>query len=339
MSWIGVQKWAVALALAPALTWAQAPGVVAVVRSGGAGASAQEGVVEAVRQTTVAAQVAGAVVAIDVKEGDAVKAGQVLLRLDAQAAEQNAAAANAQVAAAKATLEAASREFARQRELHEQRFISRAALDRAEADYKTAQAAAQAHLASAGIAKTQSAFYRVRAPYSGIVAQVPVVLGDMALPGRALVQIYDPAALRVAVPVPQTLARRLVPNSKVQVEIPGAGVARAIPKRMQLLPTVDAATHTQELRLDLPPDLAGAVPGMFARAWFEGGGDQESRLLVPRKAVIQRAELRAVYVLGADGKAKLRQVRLGRSEGATVEVLSGLSEGERILPDAALAKP
>lgn len=334
-----VHLMAAMLAFLPALASAQIPGTVAVARLGGAGSSAQEGVVEAVRQTTVAAQVAGAVVAIDVKAGDVVKAGQVLLRLDARAAEQNAAAANAQVAAAKATLEAAARELARQRELHAQRFISSAALDRAEADYKTAQATAQAQLASAGVAKTQTAFYHVRAPYSGIVAAVPVVLGDMALPGRALVHVYDPTALRVTVPVPQTLAGRLTPNGQLRVEIPGAGIASVTPKRVQLLPTVDAATHTQELRLDLPSDLAGAVPGMFARAWLHWGGDQEARLVIPTKAVLQRAELRGVFVLGADGKAKLRQVRLGRVDGETVEVLAGLTEGERILPDAALVKP
>jgi membrane fusion protein, multidrug efflux system len=132
--------------------------------AGAADVAAYDGVVQAVHHTTVAAQVAGAVVALDVKAGDAVKAGQVLLRLDARAAEQLAAASAAQVLAARAAQEAATREFERQRQLFEQNYISRAALDRAEAQHKSAQAEAAALLAGAGAARTQSGFYVVRAP-------------------------------------------------------------------------------------------------------------------------------------------------------------------------------
>ena len=143
------------------------------------------------------------------KAGDTVKAGQVLLRLDARAAEQTAAAGAAQVQAARATQEAATRDFERQQQLFQQNYISKAALDRAEAQYKASQAEAAAQLASAGAARTQSGFYVVSAPYDGIVSDVAVVLGDMAMPGRALLTVYDPRSLRVSVAVPQTVAARM----------------------------------------------------------------------------------------------------------------------------------
>lgn len=298
--------------------------------------AAYDGVVEAVRQTVLASQVSGAVVTLDVKAGDRVKAGQLLLRLDARAADQLAAAGAAQVLAARAAQESAAKEFERQKQLLKQNFISQAAFERAEAQFKSTQAQAEAQLAAAGAARTQSGFYIVRAPYAGIVADVNVVLGDMAMPGRPLLTMYDPAALRVTAAVPQTVAMRIPKGQTAQIELPGIVNERVNPTRSQLLPSVDAATHTQQLRLDLPSGLNGVAPGMFARAWLPTGsavGSDESKLSVPARAIARRAEMTAVYVIGQDGKPLLRQVRLGRNNGANVEILSGVSAGERVALD------
>jgi membrane fusion protein, multidrug efflux system len=310
----------------PALATAPAAAV------GGGELSSYDGVVEAVRQTAIAAQVSGAVVALPVKAGDRVQAGQVLLRLDARAAQQTAAAGSAQVTAARAAQEAATRELDRQRQLFAKNYISRAALDRAEAQYKSAQAEVAAQLASAGAAHTQSDFYVIRAPYAGVVANVAVVLGDMAMPGRPLLTVYDPAALRVTAAIPQSVAARLAPDAAPQAEVPGT-IARSAPVRTQLLPTVDPATHTQELRLELPPRPSGVSPGMFARVWLPLAAPGQPRIYVPAAAVFKRAELTAVYVVGSDGKPFLRQVRVGPAEADRVEVLSGVSAGERVALD------
>ena len=248
----------------------------AVAAQDGSGSTSYEGVVEALRQTIVAAQVPGAVVALQVRAGDKVHAGQVLMRIDARAADQTAAAGAAQARAARAALEAATREFERQQQLFAQGFISQAALDRADAHFKTAQAEASAHLANAGAARTQSDFYVVKAPYGGVVANVSVVLGDMAMPGRPLLTLYDPAALRVTAAIPQTAVARSGGALAPQAEIPGAAAGLVKPVHVQLLPTVDVASQTLELRLDLPPDT-NAAPGMFARAWLSGPGTGAAR--------------------------------------------------------------
>jgi membrane fusion protein, multidrug efflux system len=309
---------------------AQAALATAPVRSAGSAEGASyDGVVQAVRQTTVAAQVAGAVMALEVRAGDAVQAGQVLLRLDARAAEQVAAAGAAQVLAAKAAQDAATREFERQQQLHEKQYISRAALDRAEAQHKAAQAQAAAQLSSAGAARTESGFYVVRAPYAAVIADVAVVLGDMAMPGRPLLTLYDPKALRISAAVPRTAVAGLPSAGAVKAEVPGTAVGRIAPLHVQVLPTVDAASHTQELRLDLPPGIAGLAPGMFARAWLPADA-ADVRLYVPAASVVRRAELSAVYVVNADGRPLLRQVRLGRANGDSVEVLAGVSADERV---------
>jgi len=317
---------------APARAVDAAPGLasVPVGAAAGARASGYDGVVEAVRLTIVSAQVPGAVVALQVKAGDRVKAGQVLLRLDSRAAEQQAGAAAAQLRAARAAQEAAAREFERQKLLFQKNYIGQAALDRAEAQYKSTQAQAEAQVAAADAARTESGFYVIRAPYEGVVSDVAAVLGDMAMPGKPLLTVYDPAALRVTAAVPQTAAPR--PGSALQAELPGSVPARVAPVRWQLLPAVDPSTHTQQLRLDLPPGTA-ATPGMFARAWVPGDAGSDSRLSVPMRAVMRRAELTGVYVIGVDGRPLLRQVRLGPVAGDQVEVLAGLEAGERVALD------
>ncbi len=313
----------------------------AVAAQAGAGTSnsAFDAVVEAVRQTVVAAQVAGAVVQLDAKVGDRVAAGQVLMRLDARAAEQNAAASDAQVLAARASLDLASKDFDRQKQLHADNYISKAALERAETEFKATQAQVTAQLAQSGAARTQSGLFIVRAPFAGVVSEVPVALGDMAMPGRPLLTLYDPVALRVTAAVPQSVAAHLVKGQLPQIELPGLPAAnqKITPAKVQVLPTVDAATHTVQLRVSLPANLAGVTPGMFARLWLpmagNRGGANTTTISVATGAIVRRAELTGLYVLDPNGKPVLRQVRLGRVEGDKVEVLSGLMPGERVVSD------
>jgi multidrug efflux pump subunit AcrA (membrane-fusion protein) len=124
-----------------------------------------------------------------------------------------------------------------------------------------------------------------------------------------------------------------------RAELPGLPSAAAWVSavRMQVLPTVDAATHTVQLRADLPAGLAGVSPGMFARLWLPVSGAGASRdaapLSVPQQAIVRRAEMTGLYVLDPTGKPVLRQVRLGRTDGDRVQILSGLSAGERVVTD------
>ena len=324
------------LSLAPAGVAAQDALATAVVQTAGAGDSTGfDGVVEAVRQTVVAAQVPGAVVAVDVKVGDVVKAGQVLARIDAQAAQQTVAASDAQVQSARASLEVATKEFERQKQLFDKKYTSQAALERAEAQYKATQAQVSAQIAQAGAARAQSGFFVVKAPYGGVVAEVPVALGDMAMPGRPLLTLYDPAALRVTVAVPQTAIAGLPVEPGIKVELPGFSGDRQwiTPSRVELLPTVDAGTHTVQVRFDLPATVQGVKPGMFARAWLPGQRGVATRFFVPAKAVVRRAEMTGLYVIDPNGRPVLRQVRLGRTVNDTVEILTGVTAGERVALD------
>jgi hypothetical protein len=143
--------------------------------------------------------------------------------------------------------------------------------------------------------------------------------------------------------VPQTLLAglRVGSNGSLQglrYELPGLPDLKGpqAAQQVQLLPTVDAATHTAQLRVALPAQLKGAAPGMFARVWLPSAGPANAaapRLFVPASAVLRRSEMTGVYVVDAQGNARLRQVRLGQVAGDRVEVLSGVNPGEAVATD------
>src|SRR3569623_2006626 len=130
-------------------------------------------------------------------------AGQLLARIDARAAGKAAEASAAQVKAAEARLFAAQKEYERAELLARKHYISQAALERAHAQFQATQAGVEAQLAEAVVAEVGTSLHNVTAPYAGRIARVDVSLGDMAMPVRPLISQFDPAALRVAVHVPQ----------------------------------------------------------------------------------------------------------------------------------------
>ena len=294
-----------------------------------------EGRAEAERQTVIAAQVSGAIIELAVKAGDAVKAGQLLIRIDAHAATQSAAAGKAQATAAQASLDLARKELDRQKQLFNQDYLSQAALDRAEARFKVAEAEARAQMAQAGSVETQAGFYTIRAPYSGVIAELPASLGTMVMPGQALMTLYDPSAMRVTAMVPQSVVSHELSLSQVKLEIPGQVENQPItPTRFKLMPSVDAGSHTVEIRLGLPAKLTNVLPGMFARVWLPSKEQINQTIIIPIAALVRRAEMTGVYVLDGKNQPLLRQIRIGRLSGGKVEVLSGIGPDEHVLQDA-----
>lgn len=275
-----------------------------------------ESVVEAVQQTTVGAQVAGRVLEVRADSGQRVTKGDLLMRIDAREAGEAARAAEAQYKVAKLNYE-------RHQQLKEQKFVSQAAVDKARADFD----AAAANRSAAGASQSHAS---IVAPMTGIVARRHVEAGDMAMPGTPLFTIYQPGSLRVTASIPQHRLPAMRGVSSARVEFPELGKwvdASAI----QVLPTVDAATHVAQVRVSLPA-LAEAVPGMFARVHFVTG--RADKLTVPAGAVVRRGEVAAVYVQTADNRLVLRQLRLGEIVGqGEIEVLAGLAAGDKVVTD------
>jgi len=292
---------------------------------------ASEAVVEAVKQSTVSAQVTGRIVELNYDVGDYVKKGQVIVRIDETEARQVVAGSQAQVSQAQAAFDNARVALERNRQLAAQKFISQAAVDKAEADFRVAEAQLAAAKAGAGQAATSKAYTVVVAPYSGVVSARHVELGEMATPGKALMTGFDPADMRVIANVPQYKVSEVRASPRAMIEIPSLN--RWIQaKSITLLPSAEARTHATHVRLDLPENVKDVYPGMFARAYFTVG--RARKLVAPVAAVVKRSEVAGMYVVNDKGAVSFRQVRLGEPSGqGEIEILAGVSAGEKVALD------
>ncbi|HQY09127.1 MAG: efflux RND transporter periplasmic adaptor subunit [Burkholderiales bacterium] len=317
-----------------------------LVQPGGNGRALDlDGTVEPVRQATVAAQVGGNVLALAVKAGDKVRSGQVLARIDERSAAAGLAQSDAAVTQADTMLRQARTELNRTRELRAQGYVSQAAQDNAETQVK----AAEATLAQAQAGRSQAALARnfttVTAPFDGLVLATHLDAGDLAAPGRPVLTVYTPGAVRAVVQVPASQAALARSAGKIEVQLPdGQWVTPA--KRVDL-PTADPVAQTVEWRLDLSAaDSARALPGQAVRVRFggatagtpaaAGAKPAGASLAVPAGALLRRGELTAVYV-AQGSQFVLRAVRAGGETGQGIEVLGGLRAGERVAADAVKA--
>lgn len=300
-----------------------------------AGSFELEGSLQALRQSTVAAQVGGNVLALAVKAGDRVKAGQVLARIDDRDTQAGLQRSEAGVAQADAEFRNARLQTERTRDLRAQGFVSQAALDVAETQLKAAQAGLQQAQAGRAQAALARGFTAVTAPFEAVVLATHVEAGDLATPGRALVTLYAPGQLRAVAQVPASRAALAAAAAQVEVQLPdGRWVT---PAARQALASTDAVSQTVEWRLELaPPQSAGLQPGQNVRVRFTGApaaADAAQRLVLPAAAVLRRGELTAVYAVQGQ-QFVLKAVRLGADRGAAgVEVLAGLKSGERVALD------
>ena len=319
-----------------------------------------EATIEAVQQSTLAAQMPGRILALAVDAGDRVSKGQVLVRIDPAEAAAAVAAAEAGIAQAQTGLANARAEYARARSLVERKFLSQSALDGARTQFEAAEAQLRAARAQREQVATVRGYAEVASPLDGVVAARHIEAGEMAQPGRNLLTIYDPAQMRAVVDLaPQRLAELGSGPLRASVELPAS--ARTIEATaVTVLPAADARTHTVRVRVELPAGTADVLPGSFARVHFQGppaaasaGFDVSSAasgaspsgtpaaasaagpIVIPVAAVLRRGELTAVYAADGEGGFTLRQIRLGRTLPGddAVEVLSGLKGDETLALD------
>jgi RND family efflux transporter MFP subunit len=295
-----------------------------------------DGVVEPVTQSTVAAQASGRISQLAVKAGDRVRAGQLLATIDDRESQAGLQRSRAQAAQAEAELHNAQAQVQRTRELQAKGFVSKAALDTAEAVYKAAQAARGQAMAGQRQSAIAQEFTRVTAPYGGWVLETLAQPGDLAVPGKPILTLYAPLPLRAVVHVPASRAAAARAATHVEVQLPedDGGGQWIVPAARTMLPAADPVAQTLEWRLELPAAAAHTVaPGQQVHVRFATG--PQRRLVVPASAVLRRGELTAVYVASADHTGfVLKAVRLGADHGpAGVEILAGLNAADSIALD------
>ncbi|MDH3284102.1 MAG: efflux RND transporter periplasmic adaptor subunit [Acidobacteriota bacterium] len=281
-------------------------------------------------------KLSGRVARVNVEEGQRVRAGQLLVALDRRDLDAAVARARGAERMAEAKLENAAAQYSRYEGLHARGSVTTRELEDATAAYRVAEAALASSKADLDAAQVTAEYAEIRAPFAGHVVEKSVEPGDVVAPGVPLLTLEDLHEVRLRFDVPESDVVGLRAGDPIEVELDVLGT-RIEARVAHVVPAAEkgARTFIVEVRLD---NAAGELKsGMFARARLVRG--ERRTLLVHKSAVVRRGQLEAVFVIEEPGLARLRWVRLGREHARGVEVLSGLSEGERFVvePPARLA--
>lgn len=274
------------------------------------------GTVQATLQATLEAKLSGRIDKMPVVLGQRVKAGELVARLDV-------GEINARLEQAEAALEQAERDWKRSSSLFEQQAVTRAERDAAESRHRLAKGAVTE-------AKAMMSYLEVLAPFAGVVTKKWADVGDFAAPGKALISMEDPTALRLEAEVPQAIAAQIRRDARLAVRVDGVS-GEINGSVSEIAPTADSVSRTIQVKVDLSaqPRLSS---GQFARLFVPIGEGYSLR--VPVSAIVQRGQLEIVFTV-ANRSAQMRLVKTGKRVGDEVEVLSGLHPGDAVVIDGA----
>lgn len=294
------------------------------------------GVVEAFRKATVAAEVSGRVVARLVEPGDKVSKQQKMLALDDTLTKTAYAEAIARVAARKVDLASARSEFERGKKLSSSAFISKDDMDSLRFAVQRAEAELQAGRAAADSAARALADANIIAPFAGTAEAVHVQEGDYLTPGMSVVTVADFSRLRIRAGVTASEATLLTPKSNATLAFDVLGTATLQGEVRSVGRIADPASGTYPLEIWLDNQADSPLrEGMVASVQLPyAAGEQRSA--VPVAAVFRRAGRMHVFTVN-DAVAHLTPVRIGRRGDAMVEVLEGVSVGDRVVVDGQFA--
>jgi RND family efflux transporter MFP subunit len=300
------------------------------------------GTVHARETSVVSAQVMGRIQQVTVREGDNVRAGQTLVVLDDAAlraqleqAEAGVKASQNAQAGAQTNAALAASTLARYKQLESQKSVSPQEMDevsrRAEAaasGVEAVRAQTDAARAQESSARTMLGYTHLVAPFAGVVTARMADPGTMAAPGVPLLQVDQTTNLQLQATVDQSVIGVIHKGMKVEVVIDGVSSGNAAGTVAEIVPAADPSSHSFLVKIDLPASSQMRA-GMYGTADFANGARQA--IIIPRSAVVARGSLNCVYVLDGQGIAQLRYITLGSAQGNFVEVLSGVSAGEKLV--------
>ncbi len=274
------------------------------------------GTVRAALRASLEAKVSGRIEKMPVAAGQAVKAGDLLVQLDVREIQ-------AKLEQSKALQQQVTGDRARYEELLKQNAVTRQEYDAVQARFRVAEAAVVE-------AQTMLDYASVTAPFAGLITRKFVDLGDLAAPGKALLELESQDKLRFEADVPEALIGRIKLGDKFPVRM-SDGPQSVVGTVAEIFPTADAVSRTFRVKLDLPasPNLRGGQFGRTAVPLTE-----ITSVFVPASALVQRGQMEIVFV-AENGRAQLRLVKSGKRVGDEVEILSGLSANEQVVVSGA----
>ncbi len=264
--------------------------------------------------SVIEAKVSGRIEKMLVTPGQQVKAGELLAQLDVREVQ-------ARLDQALAVRQQAESELKRYETLRAKQVIT-------PAEFEAVQSRQQIAVAAASEAETMLSYAKINAPFDGVVTRKLADVGDLASPGKPLIEIEDPQVLQFETAVPAAIIDKVKLGTKLPVRIMSGQQEGTV---SEIAPSADAASRTFLVKLDLPSG-SELRAGQFGRVQIPVS---ETRVLrAPASAVVQRGQMELVFVV-VNKHAQLRLVKTGRRFDNEVELLSGVSAGEEVVTEGA----
>ncbi len=311
----------------------QNPVAVAVRIAGGAtdGSSFNaSGRVEAAQQVTLGTRSMGYVRQIHVKVGEKVAKGQLLVSLDNADLQAKLAQAAASITEAEVAYTNADKDYERYQALFADQSATQKELDDMTARYRMARARLEAARQMRNEVEAQFAYARIKAPFAGVVTNTFAEEGDLASPGQPLVAVEAPGRFEVKAQIPENVISQVAEGDPAEVWVKTLG--KKLKGSVSELSTSARNTGGQyQATISLEETDKELRSGMYATLIFQrkaGSAPADTLLLLPAEALVQRGQLSGVFTVSQSNTALLRWLRIGRTYGDQVEVLSGLRPGE-----------
>jgi RND family efflux transporter MFP subunit len=287
------------------------------------------GSIRAVHETSVGSKLLARVVAVNLKAGQPVKQGEVLVQLDDSDLQARLKQAQAAVKSAEAARDQAAAEEKRNAPLAKERVISQQEYERTLHAMKSAEA--ELHRAEEIVKEVQATldWATIRSPMDGLVIDKQVDVGDTVTPGKVLVTIFDPKRMQLVANVRESLALQLQPGQDIGVQVQGLD-KQCSGTISEIVPEAQSASRAFQVKVT-GPCPPGIYTGMFGRILIPLA--EEEILVVPQKSIRNVGQLELVDVVDGD-RVSRRAIRTGRKLDGEVEILSGLREGEQVLASA-----
>ncbi len=292
------------------------------------------GKIKAVNSADLSTRMMGYVTKASVNVGDKVTKGQLLISINNTDLQAKKGQINAGITQAKTAFNNAEKNYNRFKNLFESKSITQKEMDDMTANYQIAKAGLESANQMKNEINAQFKYVNITAPFSGVITSKNIEVGDMANPGMSLISIETPGDFEVIAMVPETEISQI--NTGTEVTVLVKSMNKSLQGKVEEVSTSAKNTGGQYLmKINLEKTDASILSGMFATVQFPVDKKNSSKsILIPTEAIVTNGQLSGVYTVSESNTALLRWLRLGRSYGNQVEVLSGLSADESYIISA-----
>lgn len=292
------------------------------------------GLIKSKESAVISTRVMGFITGINVEAGDQVKKGQLLVTISNNDILAKRAQAQAMVTEAEAALMDAQKDYERVTELHNQQSASLKELENARLHYNSLKAKTDAARQMKNEAEAMLAYTNLTAPFSGVVTQRYNDVGSMANPGMPILAIEQPGSFEVVTSVSETDVANVKEGATATISIKSSG--KLINGKVSAVsPSSQMSGGQYQVKVDISDDAKNDVySGMYVNVAIASEGKEtgeENIVMVPASAIVNKDQLAGLYTVSESQTALLRWVKLGRTYGDQVEILSGLSPDEKFI--------